>query len=43
MVWYLNKSYLEGRKVKAVTGEEAAVTQINWDKGIFGHPVCVHT
>lgn len=41
-VWYHNKYYLEDRKVKVVTGKEAAVTQINWDKGMFGLLVCVH-
>lgn len=41
-IWYLNKYYLEDRKVKVVIGKEAAVTQINWDKGMFDHLVCVH-
>ena len=35
-IWYCNKYYLEDRKVKVVIGKEAAVTQINWDKGMFG-------
>lgn len=42
-IWYLNKYYLEDRKVKVVIGKEAAVTQINWDKEMFDHLVCVHT
>lgn len=41
-IWYPNKYYLEGRKVEVVIGKEAAITQINWNKGMFDHLVCVH-